>query len=174
MQHGSTPITHHISELAGYPAINAEILAQYAAVRNSDEVRRSHYFGGRYENIYVNENLVPALQPVLSAARQIAGTLLSKSGPALSVGYWFNEMAPGQVTLPHRHDEDDELASAVYYVSVPPNSGELLLNHAETQTALVPRAGQFIFFAPDLLHEVTENRSDQTRLSIGMNFGIRA
>jgi hypothetical protein len=35
-------------------------------------------------------------------------------------------------------------------------------------------AGQFVFFAPDVLHEVTENRSTRPRLSIGMNFGIRA
>jgi hypothetical protein len=30
-----------------------------------------------------------------------------------------------------------------------------------------------VFFPPDVIHEVTENRSLETRLSVGMNFGIR-
>ena len=72
------------------------------------------------------------------------------------------------------HDEDDELVSGVYYVQVPRDTGELLLTHGDVSTRVQPVAGQFVFFAPDVLHEVTENRSTETRLSIGMNFGIRA
>jgi hypothetical protein len=30
-----------------------------------------------------------------------------------------------------------------------------------------------VFFPPQVLHEVTENLSNATRMSIGMNFGVR-
>ena len=153
--------------------INRQIQAQYDAARSQAETQRSHYFSGRYENIYINRERIPALQPVLEAARAGAAGFLSQPGAELSVGFWFNEMQPGHVTLPHRHDEDDELVSAVYYVRVPAESGDLILTDNSTKRVITPREGMFVYFRPDVLHEVTENKSGAIRLSIGMNFGIR-
>jgi quercetin dioxygenase-like cupin family protein len=82
-------------------------------------------------------------------------------------------MQQGHVTQPHRHDVDGELISAVYYIRVPSDSGDLILTGDSRQKTILPREGMFVFFQPDVLHEVTENKSGATRLSIGMNFGIR-
>ena len=164
----------YVAMLPDAGRINQAVLDAYASLRDDPALERSHFFAGRYENIYVPEARMPALHPVLAAARKGAADYLQQPALALSVGFWFNEMEPGQVTLPHRHDEDDELVSGVYYVHVPRDSGDLLLTHGNVSTRVQPVAGQFVFFAPDVLHEVTENRSTETRLSIGMNFGIRA
>jgi hypothetical protein len=163
----------YVMPLSGAADINRAILAEYTALRDDPAVQRSHFFAGRYENVYVPEARMPALQPVLAAARRGAAEYLQQPGLELSVGFWLNEMGPGQVTLPHRHDEDDELVSGVYYVRVPEDSGELVLTHGGISARFTPVAGQFVFFPPNVLHEVTQNRSTETRLSIGMNFGIR-
>ena len=160
-------------QLADAQSVNDAVCSQYRAVRDDPDLRRSHYFEGRYENIYVGEDRIPALKPVLQAARCGAADFLRRAGISLSIGFWINDMAPGHVTVPHRHDEDDELVSAVYYVRVPENSGDLLLTWGAASTRITPAPGMFVFFAPDVMHEVTENKSDETRLSIGMNFGIK-
>ena len=163
----------YVTELSDADRINALIVAGYASLRDDPALERSHFFAGRYENVYVPEARLPALEPVLAAARRGAAEFLRKPGLQLSMGFWFNDMGPGHVTLPHRHDEDNELASGVYYVDVPEDSGELVLTQHAVTTRVAPRAGRFVFFPPDVLHEVTVNRSAGNRLSIGMNFGIR-
>lgn len=154
--------------------INKQLWGQYTMACNRPDTKRTHYFSGRYENIYIGREYIPALEPVLEAAREQGGRLLSRPGGDLSIGFWFNEMHAGHITLPHRHDEDDELLSAVYYVRVPKGSGDLVLTGSTETKIITPREGMLVYFSPDVLHEVTENRSKATRLSIGMNFGVRA
>lgn len=143
------------------------------------DIRKTHLFGGRYENIYLNHNHIPQLRALMADATAKAEKLLHKEG--IRAGYWFNYMPPGSVTLAHRHDDDDELLSGVYYVDIPENSGNLILHekvrHSENKNKpesieISPEEGIFIFFQPDIMHEVTINRSPESRLSIGMNFGI--
>ncbi len=164
---------YYLMELPRAQDINDVIWSQYQNVRDDPGLRRTHHFAGRYENIYVGEDNIPALRAVLQAAHQGASRCLQRSGIRLSIGFWINEMGPGHVTLPHSHDEDDELVAGVYYVRVPKNSGDLVLTQGAVRTRITPRPGLFVFFAPDHMHEVTENKSDETRLSIGMNFGAR-
>lgn len=164
----------YVTELADAAQINAGIVAGFEALRDAPDLQRSHFFAGRYENVYVPEARLPALGPVLEAARRGAAEYLGRPGLELAVGFWLNEMGPGQVTLPHRHDEDDELVSGVYYVQVPDQAGELVLTRGAVTARVTPAAGRFVFFPPDMLHEVTGNRGSGVRLSVGMNFGIRA
>ena len=163
----------YVTALDNAADVNAGILAGFEALRDAPDLQRSHYFAGRYENIYVPQARLPALGPVLEAARRGAAEFLGQPGLELAVGFWINEMGPGHVTLPHRHDEDDELVSGVYYVQVPEHAGELVLTLGAVTTRVVPVAGQFVFFPPHVWHEVTENLSNATRMSIGMNFGVR-
>ena len=165
--------SYHLVELPDAKHINGDLWQQYQAVRDAPDLQRSHYFEGRYENIYVPEDRLPALAPVLRAARQGAQQFLGRQVDALACGFWINEMGPGHITLPHLHDEDDELVSAVYYVRVPENSGALLLGQGDNRRRIVPREGRFVFFSPQLMHEVTRNNSSAIRLSVGMNFGVR-
>jgi len=164
----------YVMELADAQGINDAVWSQYQDVRDDPDLRRTHHFEGRYENIYVEEERIPALKQVLQAARQGAARFLHQKEISLSVGFWINDMRPGHVTVPHSHDEDDELVSAVYYVRVPENSGDLVLTRGVISTRITARQGMFVFFAPDVMHEVTENKSGETRLSIGMNFGIKS
>jgi hypothetical protein len=164
----------YVMELSDAQGTNDAVWSQYQDVRDDPGLRRTHHFEGRYENIYVAEDRIPALKRVLQAARQGAARFLRREGISLSAGFWINDMGPGHVTVPHRHDEDDELVSGVYYVRVPENSGELVLTRGETSVRITPRQGLFVFFTPDVVHEVTANNSADTRLSIGMNFGIKS
>ena len=109
---------------------------------------------------------------MLTAAQRTAETITGVA--PLSVGFWFNEMPPGYRTLPHTHDDYDELLSGVYYVTVPPRSGNLVIEGGGKPLVVEPEAGKMVFFPPDRPHEVERNESAQIRLSIGMNFGKRA
>jgi len=166
-------IRTHVMELPDAGPVNARLWDQFRAVRDDPDLQRSHYFAGRYENIYTPEAWVPTLAPVLLAARQGAERYLGKPVAGLSTGFWLNEMGPGHVTLPHHHDEDDEQVSGVYYVRVPDDSGDLLLKQGEDCQRITPQEGMFVFFSPKVMHEVTRNNSDAVRLSVGMNFGVR-
>lgn len=152
-------------------AVNAALWRQFQEVRDNPELKRSHYFAGRYENIYIDREQIPVLKTVLDAAVQAAADHLGCSVEALSVGFWFNEMGPGHVTLTHTHDDDDELLSGVYYVRVPVDSGCLELGGERGKQIITPREGDFVFFDPKLPHAVSENPGNEVRLSIGMNFG---
>ena len=148
-----------------------EVIAGYRDQREAPDTRKTHLFGGRYENIYIARERIPALAPVLDTATAAAATIVSTTAP-LRVGFWFNEMQPGHETTLHTHDDDDELLSGVFYLTVPDGSGDLLLGSPGVQRAIPPLAGSFVFFSPRLPHAVGVNRSDAMRLSIGMNFGI--
>ena len=70
------------------------------------------------------------------------------------------------------HDDDDELLSCVYYVSVPEDSGKLIIYDGNEMIEIDSQTGNFVFFKPDVRHEVSRNNSYEHRLSIGMNFGV--
>ncbi|WP_297528950.1 2OG-Fe(II) oxygenase [Thiohalobacter sp.] len=162
------PSACRLVELPGHVAVNRALLAGFLAARDAPDLRRSHWLEGRYENLYVPRQRLPAIEAVLALAVRETQALLGIDFP-LRAGFWFNAMEPGQRTLPHTHDDDDELMSAVYYVQVSPGSGDLLLG--DPPARIEPRAGRMVLFPPDLPHEVTVNRSDRLRLSIGINVG---
>jgi hypothetical protein len=149
---------------------NKKITLDFLKYSDSPNTRKSHLFGGRYENIYLNEEQIPALSSLINEATQLAQNILKVEG--LRAGYWFNYMPPESTTTLHTHDDDDELLSAVYYVDVPENSGNLIIYQDSEKIEITPKIGDFIFFKPDVQHEVSRNNSPEYRLSIGMNFGI--
>lgn len=150
--------------------LNAEILVQFLNSHRLPEVKKTHKFDGRYENIYLTEAHIPVLKSLLSEAITHAENILKTD--SLRAGFWFNYMPPGSTTTLHSHDDGDELLSCVYYVHVPDDSGNIILYPKnEKPLTLTSETGKFIFFSPALKHEVSRNNSSQHRLSIGMNFG---
>lgn len=149
---------------------NANLQCHYLALNDKPETQKTHFFEGRFENIYIEIDRVPGLQILMQETLGFASSNLVSELSSLKTGFWFNEMHQGHRTTAHTHDEDD-LLSAVYYINVPNNSGDLILCDAELDdvTRITPDAGEYIFFAPNLLHSVETNQSDQMRLSIGMN-----
>ena len=151
--------------------VNLAIHEQFSRSANSADVVCSHYFGARFENIYVELAEVPAVNTVLAAAKQYAGSLLQSDSERLKIGFWFNDMRPGDCTTLHCHDEFDELLSGVYYVRVPADSGNLVIWNDERRIEIEPEEGMFVFFSPRVMHEVSENNSSRNRLSLGLNIG---
>lgn len=152
--------------------INASLYSDFLNISPGDNIKRTHLFNGRYENLYIEKSSIPTITPILDFANSCAKKLLN-SDQELDIGYWFNDMPPESITIPHTHDDDDELLSGAYYVKVPENSGNLILTKNEIHKTITPVEGQLILFKPDCLHEVTKNNCSSHRLSIGMNFGIK-
>jgi hypothetical protein len=150
-------------------SFNKKLLAGFLNHSEDTDIKRTHLFHGRYENIYLDETHIPELKILLDEASAHASNILNQNN--INAGCWFNHMPPGSVTLPHSHNDDDELLSAVYYVEVPKNSGNLIIHANGDDVRITPRAGIFVFFKPDVVHEVSINNSQLDRLSIGINFG---
>jgi hypothetical protein len=153
--------------------INAAIAAAVNGFGEEDFDRRTHFVGGRFENLYLDRARIPAVIPILDQALACAALILERPSKTLRCGFWLNLTGPGQGTSEHTHDEDDELLSGVYYVSVPPDSGDLILYDGPSTIRIEPRTGTFLFFPPNLPHAVSINRSASPRLSIGINIGPR-
>lgn len=152
-------------------ALNASLSTRVARLGTQDIMRRSHFLGGRYENLYVTPEVLPGIETILDSARLAASLFLARTAEALRVGWWLNVMQPGEMTYAHTHDNADELLSGVYYIDVPPNSGRFVMHWGGRREEIEPRAGTFVLFAPEVLHEVTRNDSDRARISVGFNFG---
>jgi len=151
--------------------LNSRLYDRFMSLYGTDRVRQSHHFEGRFENIYADEADIPEIATVLTVLKQQAGQLLDVPEETLKAGFWFNAMETGHRTAPHHHDENDELLSAVYYIRVPENSGDLILHDADEQVRVHPQAGKLVMFAPGVMHEVTTHHGSGLRLSVGMNVG---
>lgn len=169
----NTPSPLYTCTIVGADQLNLLLQAQYRGSIVEDTVRQSHHFGDRFENIFLTTQQVPSLSQWIEQVKLFASNLLACQPDDLKLGFWFNDMGPGHRTLLHRHDDDDEVLSGVYYVCVPQNSGKLILYSGHSiSTCLTPYAGLLAFFCPEIEHEVTINESGEHRLSIGFNIGF--
>lgn len=151
--------------------LNTSLYERFMELSGTERIRQSHHFGDRFENTYIEEVDIPEMAAVLNVLKQQAGQLLGISADKLKAGFWFNAMEAGHRTTLHHHDENDELLSAVYYIRVPENSGDLILHEGDEQVSIQPQEGKLVMFAPDLLHEVTAHLGSGLRLSVAMNIG---
>jgi len=151
--------------------LNASLYERFMDLSGTERVRQSHHFGGRFENIYMEEADIPDIATVLNVVRQQAGQLLGIPAESLKAGFWFNAMEAGHRTTLHHHDENDELLSAVYYIRVPENSGDLILHDGDRKVSIQPQEGKLVMFSPAQLHEVTAHLGSGLRLSVAMNVG---
>jgi hypothetical protein len=166
-------VKFHIAFMPDAEMLNRNILQGYMKLREQDFLKRTHFFCGRYENLYLQKNEIPAIEQVMRQAERYAADVLKRPVESIRSGFWINDMGPGEETTRHDHDENDELLSGVYYVKVPEQSGNLCILDAYSRTEVASRAGMFVFFAPEVQHSVSKNHSQERRISIGMNFGPR-
>ncbi len=145
------------------------VAAAFAREKDADDLKRTHMFGGRFENIYIPRDRLPELAPLSDFVLRTAAEILGRD--TLRQGFWFNEMHPGNRTTLHSHEEADELLSAVCYLLCPQDSGRLILHDEEARIVVDPRPGLVVLFPPDLPHEVEQNTGSGTQLSIAFNFG---
>jgi hypothetical protein len=151
--------------------LNICLYDRFMELYGTDRIRQSHHFEGRFENLYLQESDVPDIATLLEVVKQQAALVLGVTVATLKAGFWFNAMNAGQRTSLHHHDENDEMLSAVYYIRVPENSGDLILHDAGNTVRIRPQEGKLVMFAPGVLHEVTAHLGTGLRLSVAMNVG---
>ena len=151
--------------------LNTRLYDRFMDLCETERIRQTHHFHGRFENTYIDVADIPEMLTVLDVVKQQAGRLLGIPANMLKAGFWFNAMDAGHRTSLHHHDENDELLSAVYYIRVPENSGNLVLHDAGRQVSIQPQEGKLVMFAPQVLHEVTAHQGEGLRLSVAMNVG---
>jgi len=161
----------HFGFMPNAESLNKKIIQAYLNLGEEDFIRKSHFFNGRHENLYIERSRIPEIGVVLEQAESYAKEILGMQGQKIRSGFWFNDMGPGASTTEHNHDDNDELLSGVYYVQVPAESGELTIIDIYSRTIIRPQAGMFVFFAPDVSHSVSVNQSSDSRVSMGINFG---
>jgi len=161
----------HTTLLSHFQELNRHLFEGLMRHIDDEDTRKTHHFFGRYENIYLSSEQIPHIDDILSSVIEIAAEILKRPSSELKAGLWFNVMNPGDKTTLHKHDDDDELLSAVYYIKVPENSGSLIIGKEPAFTKLTPQEGLLALFPPNMPHEVTENLSSDSRISLGINIG---
>ena len=143
-------------------SVNADILRAFLVMSPEDYNKQTHFFHGRYENIYIDDLQIPQLKILIDRIREEIAKFLKADIRQIKIGFWLNVMMPGDKTTRHCHDDLDEVLSGVYYVKVPAQSGNLVL-YAEDKTEIEPRENMLVFFSPAIEHEVLVNKSNDLR-----------
>lgn len=156
--------------LPATPRYHDEIIKGFTRLEDAADTRKTHFFDGRYENIYPFREAFAEIEPLLEVIFHCAHQVLESEQP-LDISFWFNQMQPGHSTTLHTHDDGYELVSGVYYLDVPEESGDILMHLPEQTLKIAPQKGVMLMFPPDLPHEVTENNSNRSRLSMAFNIG---
>lgn len=101
------------------------------------------------------------------------------------LNYWININAPGNYNLSHNHTLS--FFSCVYYVKVPNNSGDLIIERSDDSAYFIQyfeemnqhgaqaiifdcTKNKLICFPCWIKHSVSQNLSDDVRVSIAFNF----
>jgi hypothetical protein len=146
---------------------------------NSAKLEYSHKIKGRWENQYIDINSVPDIKNIFQKACQFSKKILKKPVivPNKSLGlneneFWFNSSKPGESTGWHDHKEKASL-SAVFYLDVSQNSGNLQFRLKDKKKwkyhKIKPKNNDLVLFDSNLEHSVSENRSQNIRVSLAFN-----
>lgn len=173
---------------------NVEDLVQfvYTERRRSDGVKKSNAGGWQSEDNYNGDNPITSIihphMEKLFADRSLFKESLSVKMNSL----WINLNEPGNYNHSHNHPGSD--LSGVLWLKVPPKSGNIVFEspHSFTEHKLLnsyskefvsnnnlhdwffiePQAGLLILFPSHLNHSVTQNKSDQDRISVAFNLSF--
>ena len=94
-----------------------------------------------------------------------------------TVYMWLNVNSKGDSNIRHTHFNSSILLSGVFYVKVPPNSGNIRFYDPRGISIHNPPDnryyfGMLLFFPSWFEHSVEENKSDEERMSIGFNIFV--
>ena len=167
-------------EIVRFQLPRAEILTDLILTELNDslpESTHSHLINGRWENTYLSIEKVPAVREVILAARDIAVevygnpllALFDPVGDSSRPPFWFNLAEPSEITGVHDHVHD-ACISGVFYLRVPPKSGNLFFREeGEEDFVLESIEGEIVLFPSMLRHGVAENLSSEIRISLAFN-----
>jgi uncharacterized protein (TIGR02466 family) len=155
----------------------------------SAEIATIHAGGGPF-NLW--EHRLPRIIELESYILKTVGDSIAEylpksmqNEPAIYRG-WVNRNGPGSSLAIHNHGS--ALIACTYYISAPPDCGDLLLVDPrgganwgwESEGNIIgikhkrikPTEGNLVFFPACLLHSVDVNRSRNFRVSVSSNVGI--
>jgi hypothetical protein len=95
--------------------------------------------------------------------------IISKTADKKIHNLWFNINGPGHSNSWHTHGTNYSFVGA-WYLKTPENCGNLEIEINDTVEVVVPRTALFITHPCGINHRVTENLSDQSRISVAFNF----
>ena len=139
--------------------------------------KNSHKINGRWENSYLDIDLVPSARIPMRFARKVGLEILNTRSvllfePLPGSGcemppFWFNVAKPDELTGLHDHAHLSVL-SAVVYLQAESNAGNLYFQKSE-DIEVVPEPGEIVIFPPHLKHGVSINKSTKERISLAFN-----
>ena len=165
-----------------YPRITKKFRKKIIDVltKSNCEKEYSHRIKGRWENQYLDIDLVPDIKTIFSYACQMGKDIINKSLviPYKQLGFptnefWFNIAYPGDETGWHDHKEN-AILSGVYYIKIPRLSGDIkfrrnINNNSWKEWKIKSKAGKMILFHSGLEHCVEKNNSSNKRISLAFN-----
>ena len=157
-----------------------QILKEY--YQNTENFNYTHYINKRWENIYLDPQLIPSVLPLLSFAlsttievfRDILEPHQTLIIPHELLGYeknefWFNTASEGQSTGIHNHIKQATI-SGVFYLQVPVTSANLFFKSGPSnELEVIAETGKLILFPSELDHYVPTNKCRENRISIAFN-----
>ena len=164
-----------------YPSVSKKVRLQIKDILLNSTLEKgySHKINGRWENQYIDLDLISEIKPIFSMACKAGNIIINKSLviPHKQLGFpynqfWFNISNQGDNTGWHDHKENAKI-SCVYYISVPKKSGNIIFrkkNKNKYEKWIVkPQDGMMILFPSKLEHCVEINKSCNTRISLSFN-----
>jgi len=158
---------------------NKKILAEFS--KHQTKYNYTHYINNRWENIYLSQEYVPSIKPLLSYILSLANKChrdLIQPHQTLIIPhdllgfekneFWFNVALKGQSTRLHNHI-NNATVSGVYYLKASENSPNLFLKSKGQELEIKSKTGILIFFPSKLDHYVPINQSNTIRISIAFN-----
>ena len=145
--------------------------------KHRSRFRNSHKIKGRWENSYLDIDVVPSAKIPMRFARTVATEILGIKSALLFEPlpgskeslppFWFNIAKPGEITGLHDHANLSAL-SAVVYLQADLNAGNLYFEK-DLAIEVPPVPGKIVLFPPYLKHGVRKNRSNEERISLAFN-----
>ena len=166
--------------------IDCNKIKDYILTLNKDEVIKSND-GGKQTSFLTNEELQaedikPLFDFITTMALSIGDELPALRTNCLESA-WINLNSKGDSNLRHIHG--NSILSGVFYVDVPPGSGNLMFERADSASLVwnmdnkspftsesvqyVAKTGKIIIFPSWLPHYVTRTFCDDTRISLSFN-----
>ena len=85
-ENNPSPSLYRIGECRDCEALNATLRARIELLTEKEIFHRSHFLGGRYENLYVMPDAVPEMRVILDLATAQAAHILNSPKNDLRLG----------------------------------------------------------------------------------------
>ena len=167
--------------------MRAKALALMDEIQSNNDWRCGTFstFNTEYD-LLKDELFRPLLMATGQAVLEMAAYYGVQTDELACTQAWLNVAKPGDYQEYHVHPRSH--FSAVYYIDVPENSGNLVMRSHEADKDMfplpavestpassrtffhVPQAGTALVFRSNLPHMVEQNKSEHPRISVAMNF----